>query len=92
MVRITIREKGGGNDAGNRFLIPGETFAGSGWKNSFLWHLVGLNAFNGLAIGLTGPLMAYWFARRFQVGPSAVGPVLAGAFIVAGLAALPSGE
>ncbi len=28
------REKGGENNAGNRFLIPGETFAGSGWKSN----------------------------------------------------------
>jgi predicted MFS family arabinose efflux permease len=57
-------------------------------ENSFLWRLVGLNSFNGLAIGLTGPLMAYWFARRFMVGPSAISPVLAITFIVTGLAAL----
>jgi predicted MFS family arabinose efflux permease len=57
-------------------------------ENGFLWRLVGLNGFNGLAVGLTGPLMAYWFARRFMVGPSAVSPVLAATFIVTGLAAL----
>jgi hypothetical protein len=33
MVSITIKERGGGNDAGNRFLISGEAVAGSGWKN-----------------------------------------------------------
>ncbi len=57
-------------------------------ENGFLWRLAGLNSFNGLAVGLTGPLMAYWFARRFMVGPSAIGPVLAVTFIVTGLAAL----
>jgi predicted MFS family arabinose efflux permease len=57
-------------------------------ENGFLWRLVGLNSFNGLAVGLTGPLMAYWFARRFMVGPSAISPVLAVTFIVTGLAAL----
>lgn len=61
-------------------------------ENGFLWRLVGLNGFNGLAVGLTGPLMAYWFARRFMVGPSAVSPVLAVAFIVTGLAALLFGK
>lgn len=61
-------------------------------ESGFLWRLVGLNTFNGLAIGLTGPLMAYWFARRFQVGPAAIGPVLAGTFIVTGAAALAFGR
>lgn len=57
-------------------------------ENGFLWRLVGLNAFNGFAVGLTGPLMAYWFARRFMVGPSQIGPVLAATFVVTGLGAL----
>jgi MFS family permease len=61
-------------------------------ENGFLWRLVGLNALNGLAIGLTGPLMAYWFTKRFQVGPSAIGPVLAGAFAVTGFVALAIGK
>lgn len=75
--------------------IPGrfqEPSPRRGLENRFLWHLVGLNAFNGLAIGLTGPLMAYWFAQRFHVGPAAIGPVLAGTFIVTGLAALVFGR
>ncbi len=57
-------------------------------ENGFLWRLVGLNAFNGLAIGLTSPLMAYWFAQRFHVGPSAIGPVMALTFIISGFASL----
>ena len=61
-------------------------------ENGFLLHLVGLNVFNGLAIGLTGPLMAYWFAKRFHIGPSAIGPVLAVTFAVTGLAALVVGK
>ena len=61
-------------------------------ENDFLLRLVVLNAFNGLAIGLTGPLMAYWFAKRFHIGPSAIGPVLAVTFAVTGLAALAVGK
>lgn len=61
-------------------------------ERGFLWHLVGLNGFNGLAVGLTGPLIAYWFAKRFMVGPFAIGPVFAATFIVTGLAALLFGK
>lgn len=61
-------------------------------ENRFLWRLVALNVFNGLAIGLTGPLIAYWFAKKFLVGPSSIGPVLAGTFVVTGIAALVVGR
>jgi MFS family permease len=61
-------------------------------ENGFLLRLVGMNALNGIAIGLTGPLIAYWFARRFLVGPSAIGPVLAVTFLVTGFAALMIGK
>ena len=56
-------------------------------ENGFLLRLVGLNTLNGLAIGLTGPLMAYWFAMKFNVGPSAIGPVMAATFAVTALSA-----
>jgi MFS family permease len=61
-------------------------------ENGFLRRLVSLNLFNGIAIGLTSPLMAYWFARRFHVGPAAIGPVLAATFAVTGIAALVVGR
>jgi MFS family permease len=51
-------------------------------ENRFLVRLMGLNALNGLAIGLVGPLIAYWFALRFHVGPEAIGPVMAVTFLL----------
>ncbi|MEJ2420708.1 MAG: MFS transporter [Acidobacteriota bacterium] len=63
-----------------------------GGKDHILWKLVGLNAFNGLAIGLTSPLISYWFALKFHVGPAAIGPVLAGTFALTGLASLFAGR
>jgi hypothetical protein len=35
------------------------------------------DAANGLGIGIIGPLIAYWFARRFGQGPGLIRPVLA---------------
>jgi MFS family permease len=57
-------------------------------ENGFLLRLIGLNALNGLAIGLTGPLMAYWFAMKFHAGPGAIGPVMAATFAITAVAAL----
>jgi MFS family permease len=57
-------------------------------ENRLLRKLVLINSFNGFAIGLTGPLMSYWFALRFHVGPEAIGPVMGATFFVTGLMSL----
>ena len=46
------------------------------------------DALNGLAMGMIGPFMAFWFHLRFGVGCALIGPVLAGGFIVALLLAV----
>ncbi|MCL5281040.1 MAG: MFS transporter [Planctomycetes bacterium] len=51
-------------------------------ENRLLRRLMFVNAFNGLAIGLTGPLISYWFALKFQVGPSYIAPVIAASFLL----------
>ena len=61
-------------------------------ENRFLGRLMMLNAFNGLAIGLTGPLMSYWFARRFHTGPALIAPVMAVTFLVTAVASWYSGR
>lgn len=60
-------------------------------ENRILIKLVSINAFYGVAIGLTGPLISYWFALRFQVGPLAVAPVMAATFMITGVASLITG-
>jgi MFS family permease len=62
-----------------------------GHENRFLRRLFALNVFNGMAVGLTGPLMSYWFARRFHVGPTLIAPVMAATFLVTAAAAWFSG-
>ncbi|HEX5353179.1 MAG TPA: MFS transporter [Rhodanobacteraceae bacterium] len=51
-------------------------------ENRLLAKLVLANSLNGLGIGLIGPLIAYWFAIKFQHGLSDIGPGIALAFIV----------
>lgn len=52
-------------------------------ENRDLRRLALTNAINGLAIGIIGPLMAYWFARRFGAHPAMIGPAMAMSFLMA---------
>ena len=61
-------------------------------ENRFLFRLMWINAFNGLAVGLTGPLMSYWFAKRFGVGAELIAPVMAGTFFAVAVVAQFTGE
>ncbi len=64
---------------------------GRALENRFLLHLVWLNALNGMAVGLTGPLISYWFAVRFGIGPRVIGPVMAATFAVTAASAFTLG-
>lgn len=68
---------------------PDEAVALTRSENRDLLKLFGINAINGVGIGLMGPLMAYWFAIRFHHGPLSIGPVMGLAlFITAGTSLL----
>lgn len=60
-------------------------------ENRLLRRLAGINALNGLGMGLTGPLIAYWFSLRYGIGPGQIGPVMALAFATAGVTSLGAG-
>lgn len=62
------------------------------WENHLLWRLARLNAFNGLSMGLVGPLISYWFALRFKAGPDSIAPVMAATFAFTGALALYTGK
>jgi MFS family permease len=51
-------------------------------ENRQLRRLATANAINGFAIGIIGPLIAYWFARRFLQGPTLIGPAMAITFFL----------
>ncbi|HET7370345.1 MAG TPA: MFS transporter, partial [Gammaproteobacteria bacterium] len=61
-------------------------------ENGILIRLVQMNVANGLAIGLTSPLISYWFALKFGVGPEAIAPVMALAFASAAIASMMTGR
>jgi MFS family permease len=62
------------------------------FENHILFRLFQLNTINGLSIGLTGPLIAYWFALRFHVGPGAIAPMMAVTFALTGISSIYAGR
>jgi len=61
-------------------------------ENKMLTGLVILNSFNGLAVGLTGPLISYWFAVKFGVGPASIAPMMAATFFITGISSVLTGR
>jgi MFS family permease len=51
-------------------------------ENRLLRRLVLVNIINGSAIGLIGPLIAFWFAIKFHHGLGTIGPGLAIGFVL----------
>jgi len=59
---------------------PGIRRAGLVWpKRSWpaLWRLSTTNAVNGMAMGMVGPFVSYWLARRYGVSPGSIGLLFA---------------
>lgn len=61
-------------------------------ENRQLRRLALANSINGLAIGIIGPLMAYWFLLRYGHGLAAIGPALAISFAFAAAGSTISGR
>lgn len=60
-------------------------------ENRDLRKLAFVNMMNGLAIGLTGPLMAYWFSIKFGVGTGKVGITLSLSFLLTSVSSIFTG-
>ncbi|HHW10281.1 MAG TPA: MFS transporter [Firmicutes bacterium] len=61
-------------------------------ENILMLKMAMVNALNGIAVGLTSPLLSYWFSLRFGVGADALGPVFALTFFITGLTTLFTGR
>ncbi|MEH7238694.1 MFS transporter [Bacillus sp. JJ1562] len=57
-------------------------------ENTSILKLAGINVLNGIAIGLTGPMMAYWFSVKFGVSSVQIGSTLALTFFATGMTSL----
>lgn len=56
-----------------------------------LWQVGLISLFSGLSLGLSGPLIAYWYAVKFHLDPLHIAPVLALAQFAAAGAAVGTG-
>lgn len=61
-------------------------------ENLRILKLGAINSINGLGIGLTAPLLSYWFYIKFGAGPEALGPVFAITYLATGAASVISGR
>lgn len=61
-------------------------------ENRSLLTLALVNVLNGLAVGLTGPMMAYWFSLRYGASTAQIGATLSVSFLMTGIFSLVSGR
>ncbi len=61
-------------------------------ENRLMLRLALVNALNGSGIGLTGPLISYWFAVRYGAGPDLIGPMMGITFLLTAFSALATGR
>lgn len=61
-------------------------------QNGALARLMAVNAINSFAIGMVGPLIPYWFAVKFGIGPEVIGPFYALTYVATAWASVVTGE
>jgi MFS family permease len=57
-------------------------------ENVAVLKLAAINILNGIAIGLTGPMMSYWFSAKFGASSTQIGSTLAVTFFVTGVTSI----
>ena len=53
-----------------------------------LLKVTAINLCNGVSVGFSGPLITFWFAAKFHVGPMQIGPIVMVSFLSATLSAV----
>ena len=72
--------------------VPPEAAREQATENRLLARLAGINALNGIGIGLAGPLLSWWLAARFGAGPGQIGPAIGLVLLASGCATLMAGQ
>lgn len=57
-------------------------------ENVAVLKLAAINILNGIAIGLTGPMMSYWFSAKFGASSTQIGSTLAVTFFATGVTSI----
>jgi MFS family permease len=60
-------------------------------ENRNMIKLAGINSLSGIAIGLTSPLLVYWFNYKFGVGTEAIGTVLSVSYLATAIFSILTG-
>ncbi|MGH7076409.1 MAG: MFS transporter [Stellaceae bacterium] len=68
--------------------VPTQAAREQAAENRLLTRLAGINALNGIGIGLAGPLLSWWLAARFGAGPGQIGPAIGLVLLASGCATL----
>lgn len=76
----------------NPQVAPADADRDQAAENRLLIRLAGINALNGIGIGLAGPLLSWWLAARFGAGPGQIGLALGIVLLAAGGATLVAGR
>jgi MFS family permease len=86
---LTIREERADEQHQTAEQAPGtEEKKISHNENMAVLKLASINILNGIAVGLTGPMMSYWFAAKFGATNTQIGSTLAVTFFVTGVASI----
>ncbi|MGH7042642.1 MAG: MFS transporter [Acetobacteraceae bacterium] len=75
-----------------RIAAPADDILNQASENKLLRRLAGINALNGIGLGLSGPLLSWWLAARFGAGPGQIGPAIGLVLLASGLATLGAGR
>jgi MFS family permease len=81
-----------GGIRGRRSASGGSALRLTSAERRSVLRLGAVNILDGVAVGLSGPLAAYWFALRFGLGVVAIGPVVATGFLIAAACAWAAGR
>lgn len=57
-------------------------------ENKSILKLISINVINGIAVGLTGPMISYWFAVKFGVSTAQIGITLAITYVATGFSSI----
>ncbi len=88
-------DAGAGGPAGDTFLLQRGNVPERALRreeNLIMLKMALINGLNGVAVGLTSPLLVYWFNLKFGAGPEALGPVFALTYAATGLSSMWTGR
>lgn len=88
LIILTIRREGTFHQASSDMKSSNDEKKTQKEENVSMLKLAAINVLNGIAIGLTGPMMSYWFSAKFGVSMNQIGGTLALTFFATGVTSI----